>query len=146
MRFKKTRIVFSVFFGIVCLMLVVLWVRSYWWWDFAQYGGLSETRGVTSQNGFLLVSEIYTKDKGRWRFGSFAAEYPAELSPHLSVNWYDERPKDIAATFPHWLLILLLAFVGVAPWTFRRFSIRKLLLLTTGIAALLGFLVYFSTH
>src|SRR5688572_16156142 len=30
---RKLRITFSVLCGIVCLMLIVLWLRSYWWWD-----------------------------------------------------------------------------------------------------------------
>src|SRR3954464_14026389 len=30
MRFRKLRIAWSVFLGLVCVLLVVLWVRSYW--------------------------------------------------------------------------------------------------------------------
>src|SRR6478735_11109675 len=31
MRFRKLRIAWSVFWGLACLLLIVLWVRSYWW-------------------------------------------------------------------------------------------------------------------
>src|SRR5262245_49963380 len=33
MRFRKLRIAWSVFWGVACLLLIVLWVRSYWWND-----------------------------------------------------------------------------------------------------------------
>ena len=35
MRFRKLRIAWSVMCGIACVLLIVLWVRSYWWQDFA---------------------------------------------------------------------------------------------------------------
>jgi hypothetical protein len=31
MSFRKLRIVWSVFCGVACLLLIVLWVLSYWW-------------------------------------------------------------------------------------------------------------------
>ena len=31
MRFRKLRIAWSVTWGIACVLLIVLWVRSYWW-------------------------------------------------------------------------------------------------------------------
>ena len=37
MRFRKVRIVWSVAWGIACVLLVVLWVRSYWWTDSIEY-------------------------------------------------------------------------------------------------------------
>ncbi len=33
MRFRKLRIAWSVFWGLAAVLLVVLWVRSYWWVD-----------------------------------------------------------------------------------------------------------------
>ena len=30
MRFRKLRIAWSVVWGIACVLLIVLWVRSYW--------------------------------------------------------------------------------------------------------------------
>jgi hypothetical protein len=31
MRFRKLRIAWSVFWGLNGVLLIVLWVRSYWW-------------------------------------------------------------------------------------------------------------------
>src|SRR5262245_24453789 len=33
-RYRKLRIAWSAVCGVVCLLLIVLWVRSYWWADF----------------------------------------------------------------------------------------------------------------
>ena len=33
MRFRKLRIAWSVGWGIACVLLIVLWVRSYWYKD-----------------------------------------------------------------------------------------------------------------
>lgn len=42
MKHRKLRIAWSVGGGIVCLLLILLWVRSYWWADLLAY-----TRGQT---------------------------------------------------------------------------------------------------
>jgi len=145
---RYLRIAFSAMCGVVCLLLIVLWVRSYWQWDTLQYEDLSESREVTSQNGFLLVDKIYQKGKGRWWFGSDPAEFPADLRSQLSVCWYDADGdlQGHGVTIPHWLIVLFFVGLGIAPWTLRRYSLRTLLVFTTGIAALLGILVYFSPH
>ena len=145
---RYLRIAFSAMCGVVCLLLIVLWVRSYWQWDTLQYEDSSESRGVTSQNGFLLVYKIYQKGKGRWWFGSDPAEFPADLKSQLSLNW-DDGNGDLmgpGVTIPYWLIVLFVLGLGFAPWPPRQFSLRTLLVFTTAIAALLGILVYFSTH
>ena len=40
MRFRKLRIAWSVGWGVACLLLIALWVRSYWWVE-----GVSVTNG-----------------------------------------------------------------------------------------------------
>ena len=37
MRFRKLRIAWSVVWGIACVLLIVLWVRSYWWGEQLSY-------------------------------------------------------------------------------------------------------------
>jgi hypothetical protein len=145
---RYLRIAFSAMCGVLCLLLIVLWVRSYWQWDALQYEDWSESREVTSQNGFLLVDKIYQKGKGRWWFGSDPAEFRADLGSQLSINW-DDGNGDLmgsSVTIPHWLIVLFFVGLGIAPWTRRRYSLRTLLVFMTGIAALLGILVHFSTH
>ena len=145
---RYLRIAFSAMCGVVCLLLIVLWVRSYWRWDALQYSGSSESTDVCSQNGFLFVGQTYQMDKGRWWFSSDPVEFPADLKSQLSIYWYDGNGDLMGPSviIPHWLIVLFFVGLGVAPWPPRQFSLRTLLVLTTGIAALLGILVYFSTH
>jgi hypothetical protein len=49
----KYRIAFSVTCGILCLLLIVLWVQSYWWAD--NVIGPSHRFAMTSGNGWLTV-------------------------------------------------------------------------------------------
>ena len=145
---RYLRIAFSAMCGVVCLLLIVLWVRSYWQWDALQYEDLSESIDVGAQNGFLFVGKTYQIGKGRWWFGSDPAEFPADLKSHLSIN-LDDGNGDLlgpSVTIPLWLIVLFFVALGIAPWPPRQFSLRTLLVFTTGIAALLGILVYFSTH
>jgi hypothetical protein len=89
MRFRKLRIVWSIGCGIFCVLLIVLWVRSYWWVNQAQYtisnkeafavvtssGGISAAVMVTRSP---IVSSFYTAKltsdelklnlRPRWRF------------------------------------------------------------------------------
>src|SRR4051794_31206678 len=37
MRYRKVRIAWSVVWGVVAVLLIVLWVRSYWWVDSLQF-------------------------------------------------------------------------------------------------------------
>jgi hypothetical protein len=58
MRFRKLGIAWSVGCGIVCLLMIVLWVRSYWWWD--QFTLNDGTKSLGSKSGtlYLFQSEI----------------------------------------------------------------------------------------
>jgi hypothetical protein len=44
------RITASVVFLVISLLLIGLWVRSYWWWDYAGWG-------VTTKQGFIVYSQ-----------------------------------------------------------------------------------------
>lgn len=37
MKYRKLRVTWSAVCGIICLLLIALWVRSYWWFDHLQF-------------------------------------------------------------------------------------------------------------
>jgi hypothetical protein len=100
MKYRKLRIAFSLVCTMACVLLMALWVRSFWQWDFIQYGGITVTREIGSQNGVILLVERYERDKVRWRFGSSPQQHPGELRQQLSVSYFDERPADICVVCP----------------------------------------------
>ena len=61
---RLLRIAFSAVCGIVCLLLIVLWIRSYWWQDFYSWR-LSDNRFslTASGRGWILLS-FYSYNPG----------------------------------------------------------------------------------
>src|SRR4051794_7644371 len=53
MRFRKPRIAWSVFWGVACVLLIVLWVRSYWWSDRGYFFTPGNIFAIESDYGVL---------------------------------------------------------------------------------------------
>jgi hypothetical protein len=143
--------------GIVCILLVVLWWRSYYQFDqliFPAVGNrlisLGSLKG-TFDIGTLVVpseapefaylslgaSSVAIQDEGRtW----------TELNEFRGRSWifqYAQPPNQESwVRMPSWFPILLLATTAILPWIRWRFSLRTLLIATTLIAILLGLIVY----
>jgi hypothetical protein len=140
------RMAFSAVCGVVCLLLIVLWVRSYWWSDGVGYYGTPRSTTMTSQNGVLVLGYIPEKGRGRWGLHSQPVTDPIDIQMHFAINVYDERATrgDLAVVFPHWLVAMLFALLALVPWLPRRFTLRNILMLTAALAGLLGVFAYFS--
>ena len=160
--FRILRIAASVVFGLLCILLIALWVRSYWRYDWL--GGLSVTSRnneflpmngclVESANGVLVV--IYVGNLREWlsALGQFTGSSPAIPSVRVTGDegestWHGFRAKVypngiFRGSGPHWFFVLVLGAAGAVPWI-RRFSLRTLLIATTLVAVGLG-LVALST-
>jgi hypothetical protein len=145
-----------------CVLLIALWVRSYWWQD--QYVlGLTKTQFIHGESARGWISfrshwvSLYDpyfawmKFEWRgWRFNSFSIdEWDGSLLPNPAWRWH-LRPgttqSHFTATFPYWLPILVtaaLAAVPLLPWS-KRFSLRTLLIATTLVAVALGTIIYLA--
>jgi hypothetical protein len=160
MRFRKLRIAWSVAWGIVAVLLIALWVRSYWWCD---------TVGLN-----LLPTRLVTldSDEGRLNFEAFDSDVPISATPLDSVpNELERRwrkavaavdaaeghpqidrfmycrihryPLVVKAYGPHWVVLLTTVTVSILPWLrFKRFSLRTLLIATTLVAVGLGLMAW----
>lgn len=144
MKSRKLRIAWSVIFGVAAAAVFALWVRSYWRADTACYQGSAIMRMVVSQNGVIYAGDWYQNLSSGWKFGSAASERIENKWDQLAVAYFDERPRDVCIAFPHWLLLLPLAILAVAPWINWHFSVRTLLMITTAVAALLGLVAWGS--
>jgi hypothetical protein len=151
MRFRKLRIAWSVVWGIVAVLLIVLWVRSYWCFD--------------------TCSVCFDGNRGHW-LGSIAGEIrygrPIDASGAHGLRWqtYDEpvnewlqheSPRNSVFGFrwgkspqgphgcpivPHWFPVLFFGLIAAAPWLPRRFTLSTLLIATTLVAVVLGLFVW----
>jgi len=135
MKYRNLRIAWSAFFGILCLLLIVLWVRSYCFID-ALYLELSKSRCLIldSIQGLFLFG-VFPRStmppNTNWWLGFF------ELEPGMQVI-----PPTKFITIPIWSAVLICATLALAPWMSlaKRFSLRTLLIATTLVAVVLGIL------
>jgi hypothetical protein len=139
----------------VCLLLIALWVRSYYtqdclrgyspdgWplgnvWELASREGkfaATICRGKGIKNWKLISHEI-SRAADAWLY--------AELGFEISERKQPVPPRGSAFTCPYWFAILLVATVSCAPWLRWRFSLRTLLIAMTLVAVVLGVMVYAS--
>ena len=140
-RYRRVlRVTWTVGWGFLAVLLVVLWVRSYWRMDGCSYGWATESLIASSQNGVITMTRLY-EPNGTW-ISSQAVLDPPGLRDHFGVGWFDYRPTNIAAICPHWLFILLFAVAAITPWLGSRFTVKSLLIVTTCLAVLLGVLTF----
>jgi hypothetical protein len=149
---RKLRIAFSAVCGIVCLLVIVLWVRSYWRSDLIEGKGVGSRHHIQigSLRGFLGVDYHYSyatffRRSDNWRITS----KPADDLNVGTTSWYGKilhNSNQTAIIVPYWIVLLPFVALGVFPWLNRmkQFSLRTLLLATTLIAVLLGMIVFLT--
>jgi hypothetical protein len=134
---------------IICFLLIVLWVRSYWKWD--QFDGylsaMAREFKIESMRGELIVREF--SDKPGWALST------RSLKEVLARRRLVDRQYEFASIqgllvsdnticLPLWIPVALaaaLAYVPWLPWP-TRFSLRTMLIATTVFALLLGLVVW----
>jgi hypothetical protein len=145
---RKLRIAFSVVCGILCLLLIVLCVRSYFRIDLAHCPLLPpKTLIVESTEGTIVVCVVEPAPGttgfsfGGWGIASLRStnRIPIPGTPSWGVAVYQ---YDAAVKFPHWFAIIISGISAAMPWLRWRFSLRTLLITTTLVAVLLGAIVY----
>jgi hypothetical protein len=150
MRFRKLRIAWSVMWGIAAVLLIALWVRSYWVYDvFGEAASAADEFSIHSSGGYIGVlwgvNFRWGKDQMKWVYRSRPSDASTLRmpSPWLPKYWNETTYRVLDV--PHWLTASLVAFCAVAswlPWWPDRFSLRTLLIATTLVAVVLGLIVW----
>jgi hypothetical protein len=158
MKYRKLRIAWSVGWGLAAVLLIVLWVRSYWWKDWVT-APISRTQAVSlnSSQGRLRVRlgpmpsqsiPLFSHyslakfekdaDESLGEMGPGVTTFKAPLSPVFG------RSIDGKFSVAHGLVVLFFAALGVvaAPCIKWRFTLRTLLIATTLVAVVLGLVVW----
>ncbi len=154
MKHRKLRIAWSVAWGVAAVVLVVLWVRSYWRADGAFGRAYQQTSlSISSIRGKLLIETIQSPIIIGWKFLSFPSESKDDPSfwakTHFGFGILDRPLLGRIYIFPHASLLVLFAAFTTAPWLpwwrrpTGRFSLRTLLIATTLVAFGLGLIVWF---
>jgi len=148
MRFRKLRIAWSVGWGLACVLLIALWVRSYSLLElFTKIDGHKSKTTIGSEVGTIYFANFDTVAAYRYSNNSTATH-----------DWVFERGKPVDDTscrfaldrdenglyvaVPHWAIAATAAVIGGIIWLPWRFTLRTLLFATTLIAVVLGAIVY----
>jgi hypothetical protein len=142
---KHLRIAVTALCLTACVLLVALWVRSYWRLDILEKQTGIVAVQISSVIGRIGVAHL---DPRTYVIGksylSVAAGDAAEWRKggDSGFAYYDDVSM-AALVVPHWLPALLSAALGVIPWISRswRFSLRTLLIAMTLAAVGLGIIV-----
>ena len=156
-RFRKLRIAGSVVWGLACALLIVLWVRSYWW-VVSVSKRVSATTWITgwSLEGeilWMLESNPNDSRPAGWNINKTRIEEFSDImdgnpyyqphpfgSPLLRRFAFDSKQGAI----PYWFSASIVATLAALPWLRKRYSLRTLLIATTLIAVVLGLVVWAS--
>jgi hypothetical protein len=140
MRIRKLRIAWSVFWGLVCILLISLWVRSTS--SFDQIG-----RGMSAQGRLYLfpklnvvpLNDTYAcQIESRDHFGG-TVKTLSVLNGQLILQ------PGSGPAIPYWPIALVVSVAATLPWIPRRFSLRTLLIATTLVAVVLGSSVWLAS-
>jgi hypothetical protein len=153
-RFRKLRIAWSVGWGIACVMLVGLWMRSYLVIDGLSFPLTSRLclnlgsmpgcagAGIAPKSGLLPNQPLPS-----WNSGS------TEEWLNIPIEAKHCQPSRVWGIFfadsegfliPYWFVTIFAGLFALVPWLrwSKRFSLRTLLIATTLVAVGLGLIVW----
>jgi hypothetical protein len=157
MRFRRLRLAFSAVCGMLCLLLLVLCVRSYWRvdklerqdWQVCLFNGR-----LSAQLGLGWGDD---NKELQWTLSAPSEEAPVYYSD--GVFGFSVRPP-YYYSMPIWFAALMAVVLAAAPWAKQvasgiiqtiknvphRFSLRTLLIATSVVAVGLGLAVYAASN
>jgi hypothetical protein len=127
------------------VLLIVLWVRSYWRIDALfglgsarQYFAVGSEDGVVSVTGNPNLLSLFSATN--WQLQDFLPGPKPAPSRILGFHYKTSQRQGTRLRLPIWFLVIIAATAATAPWI-RRFSLRTLLIATTLVAVVLGLIV-----
>jgi hypothetical protein len=145
MRFRKLRIAWSVVWGLAAALLIVLWVRSYSWFDLYSVRPLGGHEFQIDQSAGkirILISSILDASQpvGFRSFPLTDDLIDNDQTTPVFGTWRERSIRVIHG--PHWFAVMLSCAFAMLPWACSRFSLRTLLIATTLVAVVLGLIVW----
>ncbi len=143
-KFRSLRIAWMVTWGMLAVLLCVLWCRSHWYLDVltkVNSAKIQTTIGSQLDGIYFVRFNAETAYKGTgnpysshgWRYKSL---YPSYGHEGWRFAWKSSR--DIHIAVPHWFVALIAALIASAVRFGTRFSVRDLLIAMTAVAVLFG--------
>lgn len=144
MKFRKLRIAWSVAWGLLTLVLCVLWAASYTRRIGAEiFVTAADRYHIHSAKGAVIITREGRIFRGR------------ELSFHYPESFFSNKVSHSGlkvgrgpdgtihfASISDWLLNVVTLFAATIPWLPCRFSLRTLFIATTLVAVAFGWIVW----
>jgi hypothetical protein len=142
MKYRKLRFAWSVAWGLLGLLVVVLWWRSYSRLEEVMFRQLC----LASFDGHVAYRWDSPGPTRAFEFWSYEYDPTQSGAKRQILGFRIVRSSDgLVVMSPTWFVLLLLSVLTVGPWTrwFRwHFSLRTLLITMTLVAVGLGWIVY----
>jgi hypothetical protein len=133
MRYRKLRIAWSVAWGVVAVLLLVLWVRTYQEIELARLFG----HKLLVAKGEIQIDKSWSTvavPTGHWHTAPGDTVDTLWKAREVQVN------RETGYSFHCWSPTIALAGIAVVPWL--RFSLRTLLFATTLVGLVLWLIVW----
>jgi hypothetical protein len=142
------RIAFSVVCGIVCLLIIVLWVRTKYAID-AIDGPLSNSVKFCVMSRHGGIGLLLGGSNSEWSYRKYPADEWVRSQIDIDIGYktalgfvqYAKGSSVFRIRVPYWPLVSLSAVFAAIPWLRWRYSLRTLLIATTLVAILMGLVV-----
>ena len=130
---------------VLCVALMGMWVRSYWWLDTVICYRWGNWYQLDSAWGTLRATIMTNTDVGDGWFHAIK-QLDANRFAFFGFGWDGSfRGPVFTAYLSHWLLALPLATLAAVPWIRPlrwRFTLRSLFTATTLLAVVLGMIAW----
>jgi hypothetical protein len=144
MKYRKLRIAWSAGCGTICLLLIVLWVRSYWWCDVTVMSlSRSQCISLASKDGDVGCALCPTS-KAEWKIYSIGMDEIRIRTGWNPQGFYWSWQVGPMVQVRHWFAVCVVVAFAALPWIRLRFSLRTLLIGMTLVAVVLGLIVAFG--
>jgi len=159
MKHRNLRIAWSLAWGVVAVLLCLLWVRTNYWQDAIFKRTASQQVLIESAYGRATL----TVEHQSVPFSAITSEWRHSAGPADIQNWpkegqqfpagmgrgfaYISRTTGFVAIAPYWSLTTFSVVLASLSWVtvlvkLRRFSLRTLLIATTIVASMLGLVAW----
>ena len=147
MKYRKLRIAWSVAWGVASLLLVAFWVRSFSCWDdcWLRLTNSEYAHGISCEGRMgVWFENAYLKRRIEWKIDPESLHRsPGQYERHAWFHFYVSPSGNTwFITTAHCVCVMLTVTLAAAAWFPRRFSVRGLLAVMTGIALIIGGLTW----
>jgi hypothetical protein len=145
---RRVRIAWSMMVGMLCVLLVVLWVRTKYAID-AVDGPLSNSAKFCVMSRHGGIGLLLGGSNSDWSYRKYPADEWVRSQIDIDIGYktalgfvqYAKGSSVFRIRVPYWPLVSLSAVFAAIPWLRWRYSLRTLLIATTLVAILMGLVV-----